>query len=437
MTRPTPDPYQIDGALFLALRQRAVLTDETGLGKTAQAIMAAQAVGAASALVVCPAIAKPGWTTDLERWNRVPCAVPFMLWTYDYAARLGAPQNFSPDVLILDEAQRLKTPGAQRTRAIYGTDLDLRDGLAKGARHRWLLSATPTTLHAGEWYTHLRALFPDVLTRLFGGIPDADQFTDWICETEDTPYGRRVKGDKPDAVARLNLALKPFVLGRDKVKVRPELKRPLYLDLTLTPTAPGVVPAATVQPGDYLTDDEFLHALSVDAGDGELSPMHELGLAKARAFQVWLQDWLGDNPGRKIIVFAHHLGAIDILANWLAGLGVRFVQITGQSNALNRTGAIHQFQNVPEVRVFLGQTRAANTAATLTAADTVVLLEPDPSPAENYQAIGRADRIGQTRPVTAYFVGLTGSGLDLRRARVLRQRAVDFRARHGTEMPIT
>ena len=61
--------YQKEGAHWLAQRDRALLADPMGLGKTAQAITAGKMISANKLLVICPAIARPHWRRELERWG--------------------------------------------------------------------------------------------------------------------------------------------------------------------------------------------------------------------------------------------------------------------------------------------------------------------------------------------------------------------------------
>src|SRR5262245_30577713 len=67
-TTYTPLPYQYTGANFLADRRYAGLFDEMGVGKTAQAVMAADMIGAQKILVIAPKIALVNWQREIVRW---------------------------------------------------------------------------------------------------------------------------------------------------------------------------------------------------------------------------------------------------------------------------------------------------------------------------------------------------------------------------------
>ena len=80
---------------------------------------------------------------------------------------------------------------------------------------------------------------------------------------------------------------------------------------------------------------------------------------------------------------------------------IQFLRLDGGTSAKKRPELIRSFQS-GECDVFLISTKAGNAAITLTAADTVVFLDPWWNAAVEDQASARAHRIGQTRPVTAY-----------------------------------
>ena len=153
----TPRPYQIVGRDFLAGRRHALLADEMRVGKTPQAILAAQKVGARRVLVVCPAIAVEHWRREFGRWLIPPAVysenIPPAVYSYD-RAKLNWNELTSQrwDVTIVDEAHFAKNPEAQRTKLIYG-----KSGLGWCSDRLWALSGTPAPKHAGELWPMLCA----------------------------------------------------------------------------------------------------------------------------------------------------------------------------------------------------------------------------------------------------------------------------------------
>ncbi|NIT75626.1 MAG: hypothetical protein GWO44_01640, partial [Thermoplasmata archaeon] len=143
--------YQEEGVRFLASRRRAYLADVPGLGKTAQAIMAAKKVRARSILVVCPAVAIPVWNEEFQKWwPRRRGELEII--SYNKLARPGAMTPQGLDLVILDEAHYTKSPDALRTKAALLA--------AQGAKRAWLLSGSPMPNNPSELYTVFDYLWP-------------------------------------------------------------------------------------------------------------------------------------------------------------------------------------------------------------------------------------------------------------------------------------
>lgn len=163
-------PYQRLGAGWLAGARAALLADEPGLGKTAQALVALAELGYPPALVVCPPSVRRQWVREANRWapryragavetrkdgTRFLQVHPGELRSYGYTAlRKKAPGVVAPGtVLLLDEAQHVKNPQAQQTKGVR--ELSERV-LAQGGRV-WLLTATPGYASASEVWQVCRA----------------------------------------------------------------------------------------------------------------------------------------------------------------------------------------------------------------------------------------------------------------------------------------
>lgn len=164
--------------------------------------------------------------------------------------------------------------------------------------------------------------------------------------------------------------------------------------------------------------DELLNVLT--EGVVSLSALRRaLGAAKAFPAAEWVRERLSVGVD-KIIVFAWHIVVIEQMEDLLRDFTP--VVIAGDTRESDRTTAVERFQNDPTCRVFIGQTRAAGTAITLTSASEVAVVEPSWTPADNEQAIARAWRMGQKNPVLASFLYIPGS-LDQRIMRAFRRKA--------------
>lgn len=451
----TAKPYQIEGSAFLASRRAAVLGDDAGLGKSMQIIRAADFLPAARVLVICPAIGRVSWRSEFPKWQNIPRHVLFLpngtnkiptgpvavIVTYDYLSRKGnAGKVFEAmrksgepfDLLVLDEAQALKEMASNRTKVVYGKTM------LEQIPTVWVASATLRPNNASELYTHIRALFPEVFVELFGrssvGYHD---FRDRFCETINTPFGVQIKGDNKKTVTALYRALTPHVLMRKKKDVLKDLKPIEYFDLPfeIAPTPPGSDGAQVDEALNNTIETVLASGMSADDADDVLikafrnlnteehvaSRRRELGLAKVAPALEWIKAFLDADPTRKLIVFAYHTDVIAALVKDLEATFIPTVQITGATPADHRALAVELFQMDPKFRVFVGQTQAAGTSITLTAADTVLLVEPDYVPSNNYQAISRAHRIGQHNSVQAYFA-YADDTVDRRIAQIIRRK---------------
>lgn len=444
--------FQTIGSSFLQDKAYRLLCDDAGLGKSAMVLDAADNLGLKRVLCVGPAVAGVSWPLQISQWSPSRTFVNldlgenfgfdlpgFYFVSYDMlsqkkgraiVAALASCKKW--DALVLDEGQYLKSAGANRTKAIYGAKGEgttSPEGLARNAARIWVLSGTLTPNHAGEAYTHLRALFPDVLVSIpaFGGrVPEQHEFEDMFCDVRDTVYGRAITGSKNQKVLRAAIA--PVLLRRRKINVMPELPpmewltAPLDLDASVVREIYAAGLLAAGLPYDSAAedlDDDQLAAFLAANETNLAAQRRSLGLAKVPACVRWVKERLTAGEP-KVIVFAHHRAVIEGL---MAGLlNHSPVQLHGGTGTTERAQAVEQFQKAPSCRVFIGQIVAAGTAITLTAAKTVFFAEYAGTPGVNYQAASRAHRMGQRDGVQVYF-GSVPNSLDEKIARTAARRA--------------
>ncbi|NLG14527.1 MAG: hypothetical protein GX561_10060, partial [Lentisphaerae bacterium] len=112
--------------------------------------------------------------------------------------------------------------------------------------------------------------------------------------------------------------------------------------------------------------------------------------------------------GHSALVFSQFTSMLDIIANALQGNNMPFYTITGETPTDKRADIVQAFDEDPNPATFLLSLKAAGTGLTLTKADYVFLFDPWWNPAVENQAIDRAHRIGQDKPVIAYkFIAAT------------------------------
>jgi SNF2 family DNA or RNA helicase len=106
------------------------------------------------------------------------------------------------------------------------------------------------------------------------------------------------------------------------------------------------------------------------------------------------------------VVFAVHKTTVDALMEEFKDMAVK---IDGSCSAAKRDSAVKEFQNNPEIKLFVGNIQAAGTGLTLTAASAVAFLELPWTPGELSQAADRCHRIGQKNTVNVYYLLAAGS----------------------------
>jgi SWI/SNF-related matrix-associated actin-dependent regulator of chromatin subfamily A-like protein 1 len=475
-----PKDYQRTGIDFLKSRRRALLGDDAGLGKSMQMIRAADELGIQQIVIACPAIGRVSWVDQLQKWQTIPRPVhvydsktklanvfrpgnepAVLIVSYDmlasetHAGKIARALDNTQEplfqyhdrLLILDEAHALKSDTAQRTKRIYGnlrlharhTQENRAVGLHSRFEYVWAASATFTPNHAGEWYPHIQRLFPDVLETIgltYSTHPQ--RFEDFVCRVRATNWGRQITGNNDANTLKLMDALRPHYLARKKAEVLKELdpmhcvELPLGLSVTqaVHPVFDSRQMVEAINAAEALGLDPLDVFNTVRTGAHFMAARRELGVAKAEAAWPWIKAFLEDNPGKKLVVFAHHRDVIEQLHAALAANQISFVSVTGDTGPSTRFIAVNHFQHDTGTRVFVGQIKACSTSITLTAASDVLILEPDFTPAINYQAISRCHRIGQTGLVTAYFA-VADREIDRRIVSILRRKTADLATMYG------
>ncbi len=421
-------PYQADGVSWLAFLREVgfggVLADDMGLGKTVQALALIAIEKAAGrldrpALVVAPTSLMANWRREAERFapdlrvltlqgldrrsrfGQVDSS-DLVLTTYPLVARDHAALGKKPwHLLILDEAQTIKNPDASTTRLVLGLE----------ARHRFCLSGTPLENHLGE----LWSLFSFAVPGLLG---DRQTFTRYWR----TPIEKQGSAERATLLAR---RIKPFLLRRTKDQVAPDLppKTEIVERIELKPGQRDVYESIRLsmhkRVRDAIADKGFARSrivildallklrqaccdprllkLTANAGG-------KAGSAKLERLDEMLAELRTEN--RRILVFSQFTSMLDLIRPRLDEAGIGYSLLTGDTR--DRETEIRHFQD-GVTPVFLVSLKAGGTGLNLTAADTVIFYDPWWNPAVEEQAIDRAHRIGQDKPVFVHKLVATGT----------------------------
>ncbi len=408
-------PYQEDGYVWaMRLAQAgfgACLADDMGLGKTIQAlgVLLARA-GGGPALVVAPTSVCGNWLAETERFAptlhasiygegdraaTVESAGPRDVVIVSYALMLQAQAAFGSrtwHTLVADEAQAIKNAAAKRSLALSELPSDF----------RMALSGTPIENRLADLWSIMRFCNPGLLGTL-------SRFNERFA----TPIER---GRDRDAQRILRRLIAPFVLRRTKSQVLQELPPRTELVLSISPEAAEAAhyealrrmavaaaeSAAANEPGGqaHLHILAQLTRLRRAACDPRLTSP-DLGIvgAKVRAFSELAAELAAN--GHKALVFSQFVDFLTLLRAPLDEAGIRYQYLDGATPAGERTRRITAFQ-AGEGDLFLISLKAGGFGLNLTAADYVVITDPWWNPAAEDQAMGRAHRIGQSRPVTVY-----------------------------------
>ncbi|MBO9577546.1 MAG: DEAD/DEAH box helicase [Microbacteriaceae bacterium] len=410
-----------------------LLADEPGLGKTAQALLGAQAAKAFPLLAVVPNVVKTNWAREVGRWlpgkrvtvvhgdgDDVDAFADVIVVNYEILDRhVGWLSRFGFKGMVVDEAHFIKNLKSERSKHVIA--------LSKAIR-----SANPKALFIALTGTPLINTIEDfrAIWQYLGWITDPDKsgaqkpapaLMARLEETELAP------GDPGFFPAARKAVIDMGIVRRRKVDVAADIPArriadiPVELDDELGRTIRAAEAALTARLLDRFrrvrelfpdkADDDLIRMVahaeleeSKGAGDGEnvFTMVRRIGRGKATLAADYTAN-LARSVG-KVVFFAKHIDVMDAVEDHLAALGVRTVSIRGDQTAKARQEAIDSFTNDPGVQVIVCSLMAAGVGINLQAASNVVLAELSWTNAEQTQAIDRVHRIGQEMPVTAWRI---------------------------------
>jgi SNF2 family DNA or RNA helicase len=400
--------YQKSGVEYLTGRQTALLADEMGLGKTAQALVALPED--AAALVVVPASVKLSWVREVAAWRpdlkavalkgrksfRFPQPGEVVIVNYDILPKAeqegrtwivpGLPTPVEGTILIADEAHKVKSPKARRTRSLKCVVEAI---LNEGGR-AWALTGTPLLNRPPELWTVLGVFDLDrkayrhfgAFKSIFGAVRGR-----FGLEWPTRP------ADEDAAIAGFrNVALRRQASDHlDLPSLRESVK---YVECDRKTLALCDSLQREIESNGIGLDDAVDAAIAARNGVGfeELSAARAaLATAKMPALLDLASEY--EEAGEPLIVFSAHRAAINTLAErdgW--------ARISGSEDADQRGEIVAKFQ-AGELRGVAITIGAGAEGITLTRARTVIFLDRAWTPGVNQQAAKRAHRIGQTRPV--------------------------------------
>lgn len=410
-------PYQREGMLHLAFTERALLADEMGLGKTIQAVAACALLHrlgkVGRVLIVTPASLKTEWEEQIRRFTTLglrlvygsraarvrvydePAPPFFTIANYEQivADSLDLNERLRPDIVVLDEAQRIKNWSTRTAQAVKR----LR------SRYAFVLTGTPIENRIDELRSIVDFLDPALLGPLFRFNRDFYTFDD--------------KG-RPEGYKNLELLrerVRPVLLRRRKADVETELPdrtdRNLFVPLTQAMIDEYV---GYEKPVSQLVQMSKRRPLTPQESDRLMILMNMMRMVcdspaiiknnpcrdcpKLDELARVLDEVLGD-PDVKVIVFSEWEGMLARVREHADEHSIGYAWHTGSVPQQRRRAEILAFRDDPACRLFLS-TDSGGVGLNLQHASVVINCDLPWNPAKLEQRIARAWRKNQLRPVT-------------------------------------
>ena len=407
-------PYQVDGVLHLVFGERALLADDMGLGKTVQAVAACELLrrlrGIERVLVVSPASLKAEWQEQIARFTDLrACVVAgprakrlaryrdpafFTLVNYEQIIPDGADINLilTPDVVILDEAQRIKNWQTKTARAVKGLE----------SPYAFVLTGTPLENRIDEIYSIVQFLDPKLLGPLFRFNRDY-----YVLDERGRPADYKNLDD-------LGRRLQPVMLRRRKHDVEGELP-----GRTVTNYFVAMTREQRLRYEDYqqpvqrllhqarrrsLTKEEharlqlLLGCMRMTCDTPYILDSDNRDCPKLEELERIVGDLMAEDGDRKIIVFSEWVRMLELVRELAVEMDLEFAWHTGSVSQDRRRAEINRFKKDPACRLFLSS-ETGGVGLNLQMADTVINMDLPWNPARLEQRIARAWRKYQTRPV--------------------------------------
>jgi SNF2 family DNA or RNA helicase len=408
-------PYQAEGVLFAAKAGRCILADDMGLGKTLQAIAWARLMQkhfkTTKAIIVCPTSLKYQWKSEIEKFTGLPACVIegnqllrkklyendesyFKVVSYHMAGNDWQLINDTqPDVIILDEAQRIKnwrakiSVNVKRLRSPYAM----------------VLTGTPVENNIEELYSLVQYIDQYLLGSLHNFLSAHQQ-------RDNTGKVLGYRG-----LNEIGQRLSGIMLRRTKKEVLKQL--PLRMDKNL------FVPLTEQQ--------KSLHSEYYDTVSKLVTKWRKTSFLSEKERQVLLNclnmmrmvcdstyiidqetnyqtkldelfnilDELFVNPDEKVVIFSQWERMTRLIANGLRDRKVKFENLHGGIPSKGREALFTNFNADPECRVFLS-TDAGGVGLNLQSAANLINMDIPWNPAVLEQRIARIYRMGQTKNVS-------------------------------------
>jgi SNF2-related domain/Helicase conserved C-terminal domain len=442
-----------------------LLADEPGLGKTAQALLAAEAANAYPLLAVVPNVVKTNWAREAARWvphrpatvvqgdgDAVDGFADIVVLNYEVLDRhMGWLGDFGFRGMVVDEAHFMKNKASQRSQNV----LALSDRIRSRTDRPLLMALTGTPLIND--IEDFRAIW-----QFLGWIDDSKplgKLMDALEDTGLTPADRSFYATARQCVIDLGIVRRRKLDVAADIPARRIADLPVELDervgrsireaeqdlagRMLARYNTALASRSSQVGGESIDHDlvrrvarsELKEASGAQSGENVFTMMRRIGQAKAGLAADYAAQ-LARSAG-KVVFFAKHVDVMDAAEEVFARQGVRFSSIRGGQTPRVRQANVEAFVNDPDVAVAVCSLTAAGVGLNLQVASNVVLAELSWTDAEQTQAIDRSHRIGQAEPVTAWRI-IAAQTIDARIAGLIDSKAgLAARALDGSDEEVS
>lgn len=395
-----PFEHQKKAIIKLVSNKKYILADDMGLGKTSSAIMASISLKLKKVLIICPASLKVNWKREIENYSDSPVGIvegkkwevgEYVIINYDVlknfhslpkdSNKITTILDYDFDLVIIDEAHYVSNGKAQRTKLV--------NNLTSRIDRLWLLSGTPMTSRPMNYYNLLKLV----------GSRVANNWINYVrryCDGKQIFRGYRkiwltfgatnleeLRDKTNDKVLR---RLKEDVLDLpDKIitPIHMELKSKLYEN----------------EMGEYLDWKRQHRGSGLSIQLAKLMKVRQIiAIEKVKETIQLIEQCL--EQGKKVIVFTNFTEPLMSIHNKFKK---ESVILNGTMKKESRQDSVDRFQNDDNVRVFIGNVKAAGVGITLTAAEVVIFNDLSFVPSDMSQCEDRAFRIGQDKKVSCLY----------------------------------
>ncbi len=388
-----------------------ILADDMGLGKTIQAIstllyLKENGFIKKRVVIIVPTSLINNWENELEKFapslgffsyyglKRKLEESDILITTYDIARRdLAKLKKEKIDCLIIDEAQKIKNPNTETSKAIKSIK----------AKYKIALSGTPVENNLSE----LWSIFDFTLPKYLKTLKDFQK-----------NYAKDIEIQKDHAkIEKLKKITAPFMLRRLKTdkNIAPDLPEKIIIDeySTMTKEQAGLYQSLVDESFKMMEDEENTGALVLKLivslkqicnhprNFDKTSPIDPKLSGKAQQLLTLLETILQRNE--KVLIFTQYTEMGDILVKMIEDVLLTTpLFLKGSQSKKKRNEIVESFQNDPKHKIFILSLKAGGVGLNLTEANHVIHYDLWFNPAVENQATDRAFRIGQKRNVSVY-----------------------------------